>query len=51
LRWYAALGFGSQIVAVVPKLDLVVTVLSDSGGEPVRLNRLLFERSVPSMRR
>jgi CubicO group peptidase (beta-lactamase class C family) len=48
---YEALGFGAQMVAVVPKLDLVVVVMSDPAGERVDLGRLLFDRIVPTVRR
>jgi hypothetical protein len=39
------------MVAVVPKLDLVVVVMSDPAGERVDLGRLLFDRIVPTVRR
>jgi CubicO group peptidase (beta-lactamase class C family) len=51
LHSFAALGFGGQMVAVVPKLDLVVVVMSDPAGERVDLGRLLFDRIVPTVRR
>ena len=51
LHSYEALGFGGQMVAVVPKLDLVVVVMSDPAGERVDLGRLLFDRIVPAVRR
>jgi CubicO group peptidase (beta-lactamase class C family) len=51
LHSFEAIGFGGQMVAVVPKLDLVVTVMSDSAGAPVDLGRLLFDRIVPAVQR
>jgi CubicO group peptidase (beta-lactamase class C family) len=51
LHSFAAVGFGGQMVAVVPKLDLVVVVMSDPAGERVDLGRLLFDRIVPAVRR
>ena len=51
LHSFAALGFGGQMVAVVPKLDLVVVVISDPAGEKVDLGRILFDRIVPAVRR
>jgi CubicO group peptidase (beta-lactamase class C family) len=51
LHSFEALGFGGQMVAVVPKLDLVVVVMSDPAGERVDLGRLLFDRLVPAVRR
>jgi CubicO group peptidase (beta-lactamase class C family) len=50
LHSFEALGFGGQMVAVVPKLDLVVTVMSDPAGGRVDLGRLLFDRIVPAAR-
>ena len=51
LHSFEALGFGGQMVAVVPKLDLVVVVMSDPAGARVNLGRLLFDRIVPTVRR
>ncbi len=51
LHSFEALGFGGQMVAVVPKLDLVVVVMSDPAGAQVDLDRLLFDRVVPAVRR
>jgi CubicO group peptidase (beta-lactamase class C family) len=51
LHSFEALGFGGQMVAVVPKLDLVVTVMSDPAGARVDLGRLLFDRIVPTVER
>jgi CubicO group peptidase (beta-lactamase class C family) len=51
LHSFEALGFGGQMVAVVPKLDLVVVVISDPAGERANLGRLLFDRIVPAVRR
>jgi CubicO group peptidase (beta-lactamase class C family) len=51
LHSYSALGFGGQMVAVVPKLDLVVVVMSNPSGRPVDLGRILFDRVVPAVRR
>jgi CubicO group peptidase (beta-lactamase class C family) len=50
LHSFEALGFGGQMVAVVPKLDLVVVVMSDPAGARVNLGRLLFDRIVPTVR-
>jgi CubicO group peptidase (beta-lactamase class C family) len=51
LHSFEAIGFGGQMVAVVPKLGLVVVVMSDPAGERVDLGRLLFDRVVPTVRR
>jgi CubicO group peptidase (beta-lactamase class C family) len=51
LHSFAALGFGGQMVAVVPKLDLVLVVMSNPGGAQVDLGRILFDRIVPAVRR
>jgi CubicO group peptidase (beta-lactamase class C family) len=51
LHSFAALGFGGQMVAVVPKLDLVVVVMANPGGAQVDLGRILFDRIVPAVRR
>jgi CubicO group peptidase (beta-lactamase class C family) len=51
LHSFEAIGFGGQTVAVVPKLDLVVVVMSDPAGARVDLGRLLFDRIIPAVRR
>jgi CubicO group peptidase (beta-lactamase class C family) len=51
LHSFWALGFGGQMVAVVPKLDLVVVVMSDPAGAQVDLGRILFDRIIPAVRR
>ena len=48
---FAALGFGGQMIAVFPKLDLVVVVMSNPGGAQVDLGRILFDWIIPAVRR
>jgi CubicO group peptidase (beta-lactamase class C family) len=40
-RAYLALGYGGQVVAVVPRLRLVVAVFSDPAWPPVPVHELL----------
>jgi CubicO group peptidase (beta-lactamase class C family) len=51
LSEYLALGYGGQMVAVVPKLDLVVAVFSNPSGEEVDLERLVFDEIAPAAHR
>jgi CubicO group peptidase (beta-lactamase class C family) len=51
LHSFSALGFGGQMVAVVPKLDLIVVVMSNPSGRRVDLGRILLDRVVPAVRR
>jgi CubicO group peptidase (beta-lactamase class C family) len=51
LHSFSALGYGGQMVAVVPKLDLVVVVMSNPGGADVDLGRIVFDRIAPAVRR
>lgn len=50
-RWYAALGFGGQMLAVVPELDLLVVVYSEAAGKPANLGRIVEGLVVPAVER
>jgi CubicO group peptidase (beta-lactamase class C family) len=45
---YAAVGFGGQVVAMVPQLDLVFVMASDTAGVPADWESVLFRQIVPA---
>ena len=48
---FFAYGYGGQVVAVVPKLDLVVTFFSATIGERPRVDDIVFSKIVPTITR
>jgi CubicO group peptidase (beta-lactamase class C family) len=48
LAAYAAVGFGGQVVAMVPQLDLVFVMASDTAGVPADWESVLFRQIVPA---
>jgi CubicO group peptidase (beta-lactamase class C family) len=50
VRWYAALGFGGQMLAVVPSRDLLVVVYSEAAGAPANLRAIVERLVLPAVR-
>jgi CubicO group peptidase (beta-lactamase class C family) len=48
---FFAYGYGGQVVAVVPKLDLVVTFFSATIGERPTVDDIVFKKIVPTITR
>jgi CubicO group peptidase (beta-lactamase class C family) len=48
---YFAYGYGGQVVAVVPKLDLVVTFFSATIGERPSVDDIVFTKIAPTVLR
>ena len=45
---YAAVGFGGQVVAIVPRLDLVFAMATDTAGVPADWEKVVFGQIVPA---